>query len=322
MNRAILITTVSLLQACGPELPCEELAWGGILLWMEEDLDADGEYSRREVYAYDCEGKRTTTWRYVNGPDDRFEHSYDERGNEVQMDWFTFHGNSVNVRFSWTYDDDDNMLSAAIDQDMDGAADSLTTWTYEDGLLIERTHDWDGDGVPDNVHHYSYDADGNCISAEIDSGGDGSVDIVFGYAYDAEGRLVTETWDVDADGSDDLCGSYAYDNEGLLVQEEWVEGSCGSGVDVAISYTYDARDNLETASRDEDADGTVDELTTYAYDDDDNLVSEETDEGADGTLDERWSWSWDRHGNMVQERQDKDGDGVDDERSSWGYLYR
>jgi len=72
-----------------------------------------------------------------------------------------------------------NRITLPIDRDGDGRPEQLRTWVYDaQGRMLEAVLDRDADGSPDEVYHYEYDAAGNPTRETFDRDGDGRPDRV------------------------------------------------------------------------------------------------------------------------------------------------
>lgn len=224
------------------------------------------------------------------------------------------------------------------------------SYTYdEDGNLVRYEYDDGDDGVADYVATYTWDPEGNLVRYERDSDGDGDLDYVATYAWDENGNIEAYTIDEDGDGELDHSYSYTYDDAGLRLHAE--EDLDGDGLsDIWFTYTYDAVGRRATTTADAGNDGTVDALLTFAYTDpvlrvgtsvlestieeyppesnvfehdaEDRLLFLETDDGSDQFVDYRFSAVYDPvTGVLVEEDEETFEPPPNDSNVDWSYHH-
>ena len=103
----------------------------------------------------------------------------------------TAHGGD-NSAWLLGFEDAPRLVGTAADTDGDGAANR-----------ISLPLDADGDGRPEQITTWVYDARGKMLEASLDRGADGRPDEVHRYEYAADGELTRETFDADGDGRPD-----------------------------------------------------------------------------------------------------------------------
>jgi RHS repeat-associated protein len=185
--------------------------------------------------------------------------------------------------------------------------DRATTSLYDaDGRLVGQTW-YDSHGDVTNLETYTYDADGNMLTAENDNGTytmtyDSlnrviSVENPFGqtlnYTYDVDGNrtevqdslggVTTYLYDADNEQTSEQFGGagqtplridLTYDADGELLTETHYSDLAGTQVVVESYYTYDA-DGKITNLMDVDGGGTTVADFTYTYDSDNRVTTED-----------------------------------------------
>ena len=71
-----------------------------------------------------------------------------------------------------------------------------------------------GDGSPNEITTYTYNAQGDPLTLNYDINADGKVDRRYTCSYGPEGNLLAESYDTDADGTADRIYTYSYDESG------------------------------------------------------------------------------------------------------------
>lgn len=234
MFSATIVGCALAASACGgaPSGECERVR-------TDLDVDADGVVDEVQTMSYDGDGNLTRAERYVGAA---------PRGNPIR-------------RTNYSYDDDDNISRVEIDQPLDGQADAIVTYAYEEGRQTRETFDTDADGERDQVTHFEYD------------GGD----------------RTKETTDTDLDGEADAITALSYLDDGKLEQTE-NDADADGEADARITYHYED-DRRSRHDRDNDADGTVDEVLTYEYDGD-NVRRRLLYDGSEPEGDPKRTWSY------------------------------
>ena len=140
--------------------------------------------------------------------------------------------------------------------------------------------------------------------------------------------LTESLMDEDNDGSIDEHRYYYYDDDearshvlydlGYLVADRWdreeIDWFADGTIDIVRDqgYAYDSNGRLETLERDEDTNGTIDDVYYYTYGSNGNLASEGIDLGNDGMIDEVSYFNYDGNGNLVSAVEDFANDGTID----------
>ena len=79
------------------------------------------------------------------------------------------------------------------EETVENGATSRNRYQYDDvGNQTRAELDFEGDGEPDIVYHFSYDQGGNLVRKEVDQLGDGLIDFWFIYTYDEQHRRKTD----------------------------------------------------------------------------------------------------------------------------------
>jgi YD repeat-containing protein len=241
------------------------------------------------------------------------------RGNRTRIEYDNDGDGTADEITTFTYDANGNQTRIGYDNDGDGTVDQITTYTYDaNGNITRQETDSDGDGTVDEIRTYTYDANGNQTRYDRDRGGDGTVDAVTTFIYDANGNQTRIETDRDGDGTVDEITTFTYDANGNQTRYEYDSDGDGTADEITTS-TYDANGNMIRYEYDFDGDGTADEITTYTYDANGNITRQETDRGGDGMVDEITTSTYDANGNMTRYERDSDRDGTADQIITYTY---
>jgi len=209
--------------------------------------------------------------------------------------------------------------TSGYDSDGDGSPNSVRTFTYDAiGNQLSESNDTDGDGNPNRVYTVTYDSYGNRLSYSSDSDGDGNLNSYATYTYDSNGNQLTLSNDSDYDGNPNRISSYVYDANGNNITYSSDTDADGSPNRVR-TYTYDANGNILTHSYDSDNDGFPNSIDTYTYDANDNLLTESDDSDGDGNPDEIYTYTYDANANKLTESYDSDGDSNPNDHYTYTY---
>lgn len=229
---------------------------------------------------------------------------------------------TIDVYWSFDYDDDDRMLLETGDHRDGGRADDQRwVWAYDERGNHTLLDWYEGDEL--SYHEEStYDADDNRLThvsgfdgdtraeryvyedglmtrKEVDEGNDEVVDAVHTFETDGE-RITSEAIDFSDEDSFDQQRTYRYEGGRLVAIE-----------------TDDASDGLG----DEDGDGElVDGIQTYEYDADGRTTEHVTDDDADGEPERTTTWARDEDGRVL-ERKIVYGPESDDLQLTTSYSY-
>lgn len=214
-------------------------------------------------------------------------------------------GSTATDSFTYTATDGTGLTdTATVNVTITGAANP----SVSESVLRQRLYDRDGNGVPEEVETYTYDAAGSLVQQAFDSNGDGSPETV--QTFDAAGNLLSRV-DRNPAGVVIQAETYEYDDTGNLIRQSF-DGD-GDGVDNFVqTYTYDENNNLTSRSTDRDGDGSIESITTttYTYDENNNILSKVSDFSDDGgTTDYSLNFTYDESGNVTSESIDYQGDG-------------
>jgi hypothetical protein len=173
-----------------------------------------------------------------NGEECHESYEYDSRGNLLR-----FRGGHPWSMTVIEYDTDDNPTRATTSSP--GEATLIRNRRYDDhGNVIYGDTDEDGDGNPNFINHYQYDADQNLIGVEHweddDDDGTANLNQTYALSYDADGNLIRIDWDRKPGIEREL---YYYYSDGRLARVEY-SGNLAPGVIEITSYDYDASGNL------------------------------------------------------------------------------
>ncbi len=203
--------------------------------------------------------------------------------------------------------DADGVVTEIVD-----ALGRMTTSLYDaDGRLVSETW-YNASDVVGNTDSYTYDADGNMLTAQNDAG-------TYTMTYDALNRLITSedpfgltlTYTYDSDGNkietqDSLGGvtTYTYDADNELVNEQF--GGTGQ-TPLALSMTYDADGELLSEIHYRNlAETQVVGVTSYSYNADGQITSI-LDQNAGGTTVAEFTYTYDLDNRALTETNTQAG---------------
>jgi len=189
---------------------CEEL----------EHQDWDGGWSADEFLRRYDENGNQVYYRSDFGIDHEWDtiatYEYDERWNLIHREWDDEADGVIDQELDYTYDDDDDVLTAT--ESEYGSVVEIRTYTYDESDLLERIDvDAGGDGSVDDVYHVTIAVDGSgnvTTTEELDYGNDGTTDELFVLVENADGTEFRGTIDEDLDGDADFVIEQTYDEYG------------------------------------------------------------------------------------------------------------
>jgi hypothetical protein len=215
--------------------------------------------------------------------------------------------------------DEQQLLGACTgeeDQGIDGSVDIYWSYYYDDnGYSLRDDGDRGNDGTVDTVNLYSYDDNGNMLSFETDDTNDGDIDFGFYITRDSRGYPLTESYDNEGDGVMDWVTTYTHNGDGAVSTAEEVRD--GSVTSVTV-FHYDDDGFIESADVDDGGDGTVDKVRLYTVDGDGNVTRIEDDSGVDGDVDSVETRMYEE-GVLVLQVIDNGNDGMVDVRIVWTF---
>lgn len=226
----------------------------------------------RLVYRYDA-GGRATLMQRIHGTHvsetTRWEH---DAAGHVVLEERTVHGpisrqdadgtqrvlDHQTSRVRFTYDDQGRLLTRQYEPEGDGVVQHTTHLRYDDqGRKLGAHAEWEGKHASDTT--FEHDAGGRLVTER--SGGDAPS--LTRFEHDAEGRVVREELDVLADGTPDRTTTRRYDEHGWLAHEHVEEAFIGSR---DVELAHDAWGNVLTRlERALEPDASVEVLETYDY---------------------------------------------------------
>lgn len=147
----------------------------GLLSYRELDVNADGLPEQRITFTYDERGLRIRAEadREVDGTVDVLVvDEYDDRGLLVRQE-VTTGGTTI---FTYEYDEQGRRVRIEEDQDADGAPEGAILRSYDaQGRLVSREHDWGVDGNADSMERYVWDEE-SLVEQRYDYGANGSTE--------------------------------------------------------------------------------------------------------------------------------------------------
>ena len=223
-------------------------------------------------------------------------------GNGTRIDGTTF-----SYSYTYVYDSAYNLTSTIFNADWTGSGtteqSSLETYTYDPvsnkmtGYTLDQLNgsgDSLIDGVAEETHTYTYDANGKFLTQYLvfDEDSDGTTDetYYFEFLYNPNSGLLdsyTVNRDWDADGTTDAVYvyTYTYNTDDLVTREEMAVTYTLSiytpyNYTMVTTYTYTPEGKLLVTEIDEDNDGVVDITYTNAYNASNQLISSQDADGS------------------------------------------
>lgn len=179
-------------------------------LILVEELLWDGGIGERTTYTYDTMSNLLEKYRTWDGEFEKITYAYDSDGNlitESDQDSYTFTDDFTDTM---TYDSSGNLLTV-VRELSDGSIESRDTYIRDnDGLLLEKHSDSDGDGHYEerDLYHYNDEEQNTRVDTYDDS------DTLTGYmvyTYHSNGELLSLKSDFDNDGRYDYDFTYSFD---------------------------------------------------------------------------------------------------------------
>ena len=156
---------------------------------------------------------------------------------------------------------------------------------------------------------YSYDSAGRLSAENIDTNGDGQPDAVKSYQYNAQGLVASIS-----NSRTGTTETLTYNDDGQLTQRLIDRAS---GTDTIESYQY-VNGLLVRFERDDNADGTPEQITTYAHTSNGDVSRYEIDSDGDGNADTIAQYQY-TGTQLTAFEEDRDNDGQSDLIVGYGY---
>jgi YD repeat-containing protein len=272
MKKLILtIATAALIAGCGGSSGSStDDAYTGPYRLSKIDVYVDGAPRAAELsYSYEL----------VYGADNYLSrlNYLDSDGTQTESSEYTFDadGNLIKIVMSdetmeYNYDADGNLMSYTTDEGNDGESDEAVTYAYDaegamtgynsyrptntmvnsvrlsydaEGTLATIEYDSEPDGIFEEVHALTFDANGNLIEDAVTE--NSVADETKTYIHDAENKLTKIEVDSDLDGSADAYTDYEYDSDGKMTRVAYYEGA-GVTPLREVLLTYDRGTELGT----------------------------------------------------------------------------
>ncbi len=201
------------------------------------------------------------------------------------------------------------LISEETRTNVDGPADSRTTYTYDaNGHLTLEEYEDNANADDAMIFYiaYAHDANSNLTLYELKTTG---LSFSATTTYDANGYASFSKLDDKIDGAGDFCTIDSNNVYGNITSSAH-DVNCDGTVDGHTTFTYDTNGNLTLQETDNGDDGVVDHRTTFAYDANGTVTLEEMDFNADGAVDNRTTYAYDINGNMTLRAEDSNGDGT------------
>lgn len=256
---------------------------------QQTDSDQDGTFDASNRTLYDAAGKITRRESDQAGDDpngdaiDAWE-TWEYEGRTTKHSEFDTNGL---IRYDENdYDEMGRWLRFAEspngDTDFTDPADQVTTFVWNGNV---RTSYIDGpsgsdapDGTPEFEETTTFDNEGHLIAQE-NMNAAGEVTFRFKRTWDGD-RIIKEEWDQDSDGIYELVEAYSFTPYGDEISFEQTE----SGELISsryATYEYDSGGNMTLCERDDDGDGTLEEVQTWLRDDEGRPIKHTRDDRTD-----------------------------------------
>jgi len=244
-------------------------------------------------HVYDASDNKTQTDTDHDGDgivDRRNTMIYDARGNLIRTETDEGADGTVDQWGEWTYDADDNRIENETSQGF------ATLWTYDTtGCMLQQAFTWPGSTASSWTENYTCDADLNRLTKEHDYGLDGVLDQRHVWTYDANGNVLSETRDGPdgnfVDGSLDYLENRSWNADSNQTLYE-VDSDGDGALDRRIEWSYDSSgSHIQTAYGLDSADAAW-AIANIVLDADGNAFTEEYDQGRDGTIEGRQTYTW------------------------------
>lgn len=269
----------------------------GKVVRIESDRDMDSIYDREIAYTYDQNGYMAT--EAIDDPldgiaDVQVSFTYDDRGNLTRLARDEDADGIVDYVQTASFNPDNEYLTRSTDFGGDGIFDQVETWVYSaTGKVSTYSVDTGGDGADDQIDRFTYDGSDMLVRRDFDAGIDGLLDrsILYSYTSRADGSLLrVSSIDDNGDGNFTRTDRHVWNaNEELLeltrdhesddqyeYEEYWTRNDLDQplsrrvvigGSAMITTFRYNAEDNLEEFTIDEDGDGNAERRSEYRYTD-------------------------------------------------------
>ena len=231
---------------------------GAELSWQrDEDGDGDCDRTRISHYVGDLVESRTET--FATAPTTTTYFDYDESGNVTAED--TYQDDLLIASSVRSYDQDDRLLSAFIDDDGDGNFDRHTLVIHAPGMTT-RLFDVDGDVIPEWTELNWLDELGRPLANATDAGNDDDFEWSEWFEYQGD-QVLSHRVDDTGDGRADRHTRHVYRDE--LLTATWRDFDGDGTFDYVERFEYDSAGNRIRLLRDNDADGVMDAEYRFDY---------------------------------------------------------
>ncbi len=213
---------------------------GKVIKEVSEDQTHTVEYDsmgRQQSYTID---------HVLNEHDKTLYFTYDSYGNENSTSYDFGNDGSINREFTWTFNSYKHPLNTTIKQEGIVIYDVSNIYTYtldDNDNVIYQTTDRFADGTINYLLANSYDWRGNMLSTSYDSDADGNPNHAADYTYDYNNRMLSYNYDSDGDGTPNQLARFIYNFHGNIIFK-YVDSN-GDGIeDATHTFNYDSRQNL------------------------------------------------------------------------------
>ena len=234
------------------------------------------------------------------------QHLYDSLEIDVESNLVgtmtSVSNNSKISTISYTYNDNQLLISKTTDSDSNGTPEQIITYDYDELDRLIST----SDSASNKIENITYDSDSNIIEKAFDYPDD-SQDLLQTFTYQQSLLTQLET-DYQNDGIIDSTASYQYDSEGNMVQHSIANYSDTVHRSVT-SYSYLGK-KIKSISEDSDADGNPNSIINYNYDEKGNVVSNSSSRYHNDNIDIAINrFSYDSHNHPIRYERDSNQDG-------------
>ena len=159
------------------------------------EIDEDGDNQTDKTVSMSLKNGKISRFT-ENNPDNSIldiAYSYDAKGNRIAQNIQTSNSETNFTNAKFFYDDADNLIRYELDKDLDGKADYIESYKYnQNKQRTQYLRDDNANGKWNFMAQYFYDINGNRIRMIEDSDGNGIVDKKWEAAYQA--AILESTW--------------------------------------------------------------------------------------------------------------------------------
>ena len=210
------------------------------------------------------------------------------------------------ITTSLDHDQNGNVVGRNVDTDGDGIDDAITVFSYDAAGNLTGT----SNSATNKTEVLSYDENSNLVSRYTHTENARQPDVEERFVFNEDNRLSSVELDHGVDGDAERKVNYHYDDGGKLAAYEIDQDNDGSPESVA---RYEYEDNKVSAfAEDKDNNGDSDIVIRYTYDSNGNRMSQSVSGSVEGLPSNTSTFEYDENGNVTRYEQDNDQDGRPD----------